>query len=225
MTGEERVSNRAFPVEDEPVERYSMHERVNHWLAGLTYLYLMLTGLAFFTPHLYWIAALLGGGPTVRYWHPWIGLLFCIAVIWMHKLWQADMRLTDADRAWEGEVKKYIENLDEELPPVGRFNAGQKIFYWVMFYSMLALLLSGLVMWAPEYVPWNLRVLRPIVVLVHEIAALATIGAFIIHVYMGIFMVPGGFRAIVLGYVSRGWAKANHRLWYDRVTAASPQEK
>jgi formate dehydrogenase subunit gamma len=55
-------------------------------------------------------------------------------------------------------------------------------------------------------------------VIVHEIAALITIGAFIIHVYMGVFVVPGGLRAIVHGYVSRAWAKAHHPLWYERVT-------
>ena len=53
--------------------------------------------------------------------------------------------------------------------------------------------------------------------ILHEIAALITIGAFIIHIYMGLFVVPGGFHAIVHGYVSRGWAKAHHRLWYDRI--------
>jgi formate dehydrogenase subunit gamma len=225
MNPEGRVSSRAFPVEGEPVERYTMDERINHWLAGLSYVYLMLTGLALFTPHLYWMATLLGGGPTVRFWHPWVGLVFCIAVIWMHKLWRADMRITPGDKVWNREVKKYIENRDEELPPVGRFNPGQKEFYWVMFYAMLLLLISGIVMWTPEYVPWSLRAIRPIAVILHEIAALITIGAFIIHVYMGIFMVPGGFRAIVLGYVSREWAKANHQLWYERIAKRPAPER
>ena len=56
----------------------------------------------------------LGGGPTARFWHPWVGILFSIAVIWMHAIWQAEMRTTDADRAWTRQVKKYIENRDEE---------------------------------------------------------------------------------------------------------------
>ena len=56
--------------------RYTLAERLVHWIAGLTYVYQLLTGLAFYSPHLYWLAAVLGGGPTSRYWHPWIGLLF-----------------------------------------------------------------------------------------------------------------------------------------------------
>jgi formate dehydrogenase subunit gamma len=203
--------------EKEPVIRYTLEERLNHWAAGLTYVYLLLSGLALYSPYLYWMAAILGGGPTARFWHPWVGILFSIAVIWMHMIWRAEMRTTDADRAWTRQVKKYIENRDEELPPVGRFNPGQKQFYWAMFFGMIVLLLSGIVMWIPEYMPGALRALRPLAVILHEIAALITIGAFIIHVYMGLFVVPGGFRAIVHGYVSRGWAKAHHRLWYDRV--------
>lgn len=201
-------------AEEEPVIRYTLQERLNHWLAGLTYLYLLFSGLAFYSPYLYWFAAVLGGGPTTRYWHPWIGLLFSVAVFWMHAIWRAEMQTTSADLAWRREVKKYIENRDDEMPPVGRFNPGQKQFYWAMLFGMILLLVSGIVMWVPEYMPGGLR---PIAVIIHEIAALITIGAFIIHVYMGLFVVPGGFRAIVHGYVSRGWARAHHRLWYDRI--------
>ena len=52
------------------IQRYSFVERVNHWIGGAAYLYLLLTGLAFWSPYLYWMAALVGGGPTARFWHP-----------------------------------------------------------------------------------------------------------------------------------------------------------
>jgi len=61
-----------------------------------------------------------------------------------------------------------------------------------------------------------------VMVLVHEISALATIGGFLIHIYMGVFFVPGSMTAITTGYVSRAWAKAHHRLWYMRVTGGAP---
>jgi formate dehydrogenase subunit gamma len=54
-------------------------------------------------------------------------------------------------------------------------------------------------------------------ILVHEASALITIGAFIIHLYMGVFLVPGSVTAMVDGHVSKAWAKTHHRLWYDRV--------
>jgi formate dehydrogenase subunit gamma len=210
---------RSFPVTGQQIERYSLRERVNHWLAGLSYLYLLVSGLALYSPYLYWMAAALGGGPTVRFWHPWVGLVFALAVFWMHGIWHNEMRTTDADRRWNRDLRKYIENRDDEMPPVGRFNPGQKQFYWVMLLGMVVLLVTGTIMWIPEYLPRSLNLLRAGAIVVHEVAALVTIGAFIIHVYMGVFVVPGGFRAILHGYVSREWARAHHRLWYERTAA------
>src|SRR5258707_977900 len=131
------------PVEERLV-RYTLRERVMHWLAGFTYLYLLMSGLAFYAPQLYWLASILGGGPTARFWHPWAGLLYTIAMIWMRQTWRAEMRITEADRAWAREIGKYVENRDEELPHVDRFNAGQKYFYWTMAVGAVFLLLSGL---------------------------------------------------------------------------------
>jgi len=207
------------------IVRYTLRERVIHWLAGFTYLYLLTSGLAFYAPQLYWLATILGGGATTRFWHPWFGLVFTVVMLWMHAIWRRDMRITETDRQWTREVEKYIENRDEELPPADRFNAGQKQFYWIMLASTCLLLRSGFVMWFPEYVPRSVVALRSVAVLIHEIAALITIGAFIIHVYMGLFVVPGGFQAMIHGYVSRRWAQAHHRLWYARLSSEPAAKK
>ena len=199
------------------IERYTFKERICHWLTGFAYLYCLATGLAFYTPYLFWLAIVLGGGPTTRFWHPFIGLLFFLAAMWMHQIWRGDVAMTAADRAWLDASKNYVENRDDLVPPQGRFNAGQKIFYWAMFYGALLLLLSGLFMWFPERIPFDLRWIRPIVVFIHEGAAVITIGAFIIHVYMGVFMVPGSLAAMLTGYVSKDWAWTHHRLWYRQA--------
>ena len=205
--------------------RYSLHERVIHWIAGLAYVYELATGLAFYSPHLFWIAVLLGGGPTSRYWHPWVGLIFAAVLFRMLQVWLSDMRITAADRAWEKVIGHYIRNEDEDLPPIDRFNIGQKYFFWVMLYAGIFLLVTGLFLWFPEMIPWNLRGLRYAAVLLHVSAALITIGAFIIHVYMGTAMVRGGFTSIIRGEVSPAWAKMHHRLWYNRVTGAQPARR
>jgi formate dehydrogenase subunit gamma len=203
------------------IERYTYKERLCHWITGFSYLYCMCTGLAFYTPFLFWMAVVLGGGPTSRFWHPIIGLVFFVAAMWMHNLWSADARMTQEDRAWLDKAKYYVENRDELVPPQGRFNAGQKQFYWAMFYGAFILVVTGLVMWFPEYIPRDLGWIRPIVVILHSIGALITIGAFLIHIYMGLFVVPGSLHAIVTGFVSRDWARTHHRLWYEKVAGNS----
>jgi len=141
-----------------------------------------------------------------------------IATVWMHAIWKRDMSLIDVDRQWVKSIKNYVTNRDDLLPPQGRFNAGQKQFFWIMYYAAIVLLISGLIMWFPELFPLRFNWVRGSAILIHACAALVTIGAFIIHVYMGVFMVPGGFRGITLGHVSRRWARAHHPLWYEQMT-------
>jgi len=207
------------------IERYTFRERVMHWLTGLTYLYCLLTGLAFYSPHLFWLAAVLGGGPTSRFWHPIVGIVFLMGTMWMNSLWHRDMEITEADKRWLDRTENYITNRDNLVPPQDRFNAGQKLFYWLMLYGALLLLLSGFFLWLPEYIPRQTAWVRGVMVLVHEAAALATIGGFLIHVYMGVFLEPGSMPAILTGYVSRAWARSFHRLWYDRVTGSASTEE
>jgi len=197
------------------ISRYTMTERLVHWLAAFVYIYPLLTGLAFYTPHLFWIATVLGGGPTSRFWHPIVGVLFFVSVLWMLTEWGADMRITDADRAWEKQIIHYIRNEDDQLPPVGRFNYGQKIFYWVMLFAGTILVLSGTVLWFPEIFARQAHWLLLLAIFCHVGAALISIGAFIIHVYMGTAMVRGGFTSIIRGEVTPAWAKEHHRLWYE----------
>ncbi len=205
--------------------RYTLSERVHHWVGSLFYVYCLITGLAFWSPYMYWLAAIVGGGPTARFWHPWFGLAFTVSMFWMYRMWDRDMQITDADRRWSKAMEHYVKNEDEKLPPVGRFNYGQKLFFWLMFYGIILLLISGVGLWFVESIPWSLRWLRYLSVTVHVIAALATIGGFIIHVYMGTAMVRGGFTSIVRGEVSKTWAKTHHRLWYEQVTGDRDSKK
>jgi len=220
------VSSR--PAVDEKngrIIRYTLVERVHHWAGSLFYIYCLITGLAFWSPYMYWLAALVGGGPTARFWHPWFGLAFTASMIWMYAMWTRDMQITEADRRWSKAMEYYVKNEDEKLPPVGRFNYGQKLFFWLMFYGIILLVISGLGLWFVESIPWSLRWLRYLAVTIHVAAALATIGGFIIHVYMSTAMVRGGFAAMVQGEVSAIWAKTHHRLWYEQVTGDKSREK
>jgi formate dehydrogenase subunit gamma len=193
--------------------RYQFGERVVHAFAALSYVYLLLTGLAFWTPWLFWIAIGLGGGYVSRLLHPWIGMVFAAAVAAMYVQWRRDMRTTAEDREWRRAMAHYVRNEDSQVPPAGRFNYGQKALFWVMALGGLALLLSGIVMWFVASIPSELHALRSVATILHAVAALVTIGGFIVHIYMGVAVVPGGLRAIVHGDVTEAWAKQHHPLW------------
>ena len=201
--------------------RYNFHERIVHWLAALSYVYCLLTGLAFWSPWLFWLAIALGGGQVSRMLHPWIGLLFIAGVLQMYGLWARQMGITDEDRAWFRSVGYYIRNEDDKMPPVGRYNAGQKLLFWGFIVFGTLLFLSGLILWFPEYIPWNLRALRYTAVLVHASSALATIGLFLIHVYMGVFAERGAIDSVIHGDVTEDFVRRYHPGWYKEIVASS----
>jgi len=219
------MSSEPYLLPNGRVLRYNFHERLIHWLAGLSYVYLLLTGLAFWSPWLFWIAVVLGGATTSRELHPWFGVVFAIAVALMYRTWGGQMKEEPEDKAWWGAIGHYIRNEDSQVPSASRFNPGQKLLFWGFFWNCFALLLSGLVLWLPQYIPWSLRFLRLLAVIVHPIAALLTIGLFIIHVYMGTAMERGAFGSVIRGDVSRAWADHHHHDWFKQILRDSETRK
>ncbi|MBZ5695543.1 MAG: formate dehydrogenase subunit gamma [Acidobacteriia bacterium] len=207
------------------VLRYSYRERLVHWLAGFSYVYLLLTGLAFWSPWLFWIAVVLGGATVSRELHPWAGLVFVAAVLMMYRMWASGMKESPADAAWWKAVRHYIRNEDEQMPSADRFNPGQKLLFWGFLWNGLLLLLSGVILWFPQYIPWSLRFLRYLAVIVHPVCALLTIGLFIIHVYMGAAIERGAFGSVIRGDVSRAWADRHHHTWYRQLLRDSEARK
>lgn len=197
------------------IARFTFAERVVHWTAALSFLYTALTGLALWTPVLFWLAAVFGGGPATRASHPWAGVIFAVAVALMFRNWSAQMRLDADDRVWLRNARKYATHREEGLPEPGRFNAGQKTLFWLQSISIVILLLTGIVLWWPESMP---RALRLAAVLVHPVIAIVSIGGIIVHIYMGTAAVPEAFRGMVQGWVRPGWAASHHPKWYREIT-------
>jgi formate dehydrogenase subunit gamma len=140
-------------------------------------------------------------------------------------LWSRQMRITDTDKAWFRSMNKYVRNEDDQMPPVGRYNAGQKLLFWGFVVCGAILLLTGVILWFPEYIPWSLRSLRYIAVFFHASAALLTIGLFMIHIYMSVFAERGAIDSMVLGDVSEDFAKRYHPGWYEEVTGTPARTK
>jgi formate dehydrogenase subunit gamma len=197
----------------ERIVRYNLRERLVHAAAGITYVYLLLTGLAFWTPALYWLAIVLGGGYLSRLLHPWIGLVFSGFLLVMWASWRREMKTRPEDRAWRKHIVEYMTNQDEKVPPAGRFNYGQKQFFWLMVIAGVALIVSGIVLWGITSVPGELAWVRYAAILIHSVSGLVTMGLFIVHLYMGIAVVPGGLAAIVHGDVTSKWARQHHSAW------------
>ena len=195
----------------EEVQRFNFTERIVHWVAAVTFVVLLLSGLALSYPSLYWLTALLGGGAATRFLHPWIGAVFSVSLVAMVVLWVKDMVITRRDREWLGAVKHYATHESDKVPAAGKYNAGQKIFFWAMAVLGVVFLASGIVLWFPESFP---RWLRATSRFAHILAALGGGLFLIVHIYLGTIALPGTARGMLFGRVSRAWAKHHHLLWY-----------
>src|SRR5438046_9873277 len=87
--------------------RFSTAERTVHWAVALAFLYATLTGLALWSPRLFWLSAIFGGGTTVRAWHPWGGVLFALFFAVMCRAWRKQMLLDRDDRRWLRNAHRY----------------------------------------------------------------------------------------------------------------------
>ena len=56
-------------VAEEQLVRYTFQERVIHWVNGVSYGYLLFTGLAIFTPYLAWMGTVMRSADVTRLRH------------------------------------------------------------------------------------------------------------------------------------------------------------
>lgn len=194
------------------VDRYTTAARINHWVTAVTLILLALSGLALFHPSLYFLTALFGGGEMTRVIHPWLGviLLFSFAGLflrfWKLNLWER------TDSVWMSRLRDVLTAKDENLPEVGKYNAGQKMVFWSMSILILALFGSGIVIWNQYFGAYFTIGQTRIAMLIHAISAVAIICVWIVHAYAAIW-VRGTLSGMTRGRVTGGWAWRHHRKW------------
>jgi formate dehydrogenase subunit gamma len=196
------------------IDRYTAGERIIHWVTAIAFVLLAASGLAFFHPSVFWLTGLLGGGTWARVLHPFVGVVMFVAFLLIAVRFRHHNVLSGNDRAWLGRIGDVIANRDAGVPPIGRYNPGQKLLFWTLLASMIVLLLSGIVLWRPYFAPsFGIGTIR-LGALLHALSALALILLIIVHVYSS-FWVKGSMEGMLRGKVTRAWAKAHHPQWYE----------
>jgi formate dehydrogenase subunit gamma len=186
----------------------------------MTFVLAALSGLALFHPALFWLSHLFGGGPWTRILHPIISLVMLLAFIFLAAAFWSDNRMQARDWQWLRRLKDVVNNREEQLPEVGRYNAGQKLLFFVLVICMLGLLLSGIVIWRAYFsMYFSIGVIR-LASVVHAACAFVLICAIIVHIYAA-FWVKGSLHAMTRGTVTPGWAWKHHRAWFRQRAHAT----
>ena len=97
--------------------------------------------------------------------------------------------------------------------------------FFVFVVCMLALLLSGIVIWRAYFsLYFSVGVIRAAAV-VHGFSAFILICAIVVHIYAA-FWVKGSLDAMTRGTVTPGWAWKHHRAWFrEKLHATHPRPR
>ena len=196
-------SKTGTPVGTPNVLRFRFHERIGHLIAMVSVVILAVTGFCF----------LLGKndplGPWARTWHTYAGYASIVGVIVIFLAWFAFMFPAKGDLRWLLKAGGYLGGVKEHLP-AGKFNAGQKILFWIAIAACGVLIVTGLMMALKLGVHFSHQEL---VYTIHDIAGLLMILVLMAHVYLATIVVPHSLRSIFGGKVSDIWAREHHANW------------
>jgi len=93
----------------------------------------------------------------------------------------------------------------------GRYNAGEKAWFWVAILVGLAMSATGLMLSFPDV--FGTRNLLQYSELIHAVGALVFIGFAIGHIYLGTLGTEGALEGMTSGSVDENWARTHHDRW------------
>jgi len=202
------------------IRRFSVFERTTHWFTVGLFWLLALTGLILLYGRFVLIPVLgpEGFGLTAsacKEAHNLFGPMFLVALLMMFFTFVKDNIYARGDMTW---LLKGGGMLGGDHVSAGRFNAGEKIWFWIAMIGGAVLIGSGFVL---DFAVFGQgREVMAISHVLHGIAALIVITVSFGHIYLGTAGVEGTIGSMVNGEVDEAWAKSHHDRWYAEVKAA-----
>ncbi|OGA67796.1 MAG: formate dehydrogenase subunit gamma [Betaproteobacteria bacterium RIFCSPLOWO2_12_FULL_65_14] len=209
------------------IERFSTVEMVVHWSTAISFCILGLSGLIMLFGKYVVLPVI---GYTLFAWltalsknlHNFIAPLFILSVVVMIVIWLRDNLPRAYD--WQWFRKSWAFFMRGEHIPSGRFNAGEKGWFWFGIVGLsIVVSWSGVILLFPNFD--QTRAAMQEAWIWHAVAALIYIAISLGHIYMGTIGVEGAYGNMRTGYTDETWAKEHHQMWLDEVKsgkAAAP---
>lgn len=207
------------------VTRWSAFERIMHWYVAISFIILAITGLSLIFGRALLIPLM--GKEGFAAWaqlakpiHDYLSLPFAAGLVVLLLMWLGKNVPKAYDFDW---LKSLGGAIGDGHPPAGFFNAGEKVFYWLVFFGGVALTVSGFFLLFP-----NLETARESMQfwhIVHSASGLFLIAVSLGHMYLGSIGTEGVLEGMVSGDVDEGFAKQHHSVWYEEVKGGSAPAK
>lgn len=220
------------------ITRFAAVERFGHWMLGVSFIILALTGLNILYGR-YFLQPVIGDGAfgfitqVGKYLHNYLAFAFMAGLVMIFVMWVRHNLPHKSDIKW---VLQGGGIMSRKLhPPAKKFNAGQKVIFWLVIIGGVSLSLSGWALLFPftthffsdtfstvnaifgTELPANLSVIQEqqLNALWHTIVAIFMICVILAHIYIGSVGMEGAFDAMGSGEVDLNWAKEHHSLWVE----------
>lgn len=201
------------------IVRFAAFERFIHWMTATCFIVLAISGLniTFGRPlllPLIGFEAFSEWSQWAKYAHNYLSFPFTIGVILIFLTWIAGNIPNKVDVDW---IKRGGGLFGHDHPPAYRFNAGQKMFYWIVVIGGTAMAVTGYALMFPFYLSGieGMQLSQ----IVHSIVAVLFVAAMLAHIYIGTAGMEGAFEAMGTGEVDINWAKEHHSLWVEQEQA------
>lgn len=222
------------------IERFTDFERMSHWILAVSFIVLGLTGLNMLFGK-YVLLPILGPGvfasiTAIGKWlHNFLAFGFMLGLVMVFFRWVGHNVPNRHDLVWLYQFGGMFSRGNH--PPARKFNAGQKILFWMVILCGVSISLSGISLMFPfEYdmfgktfaflnsigfsnMPTELSIMQEMQLsqLWHSIVALVFIALVIGHIYIGTVGMEGAFDAMGSGQVDTNWAREHHSLWVEEL--------
>src|SRR5689334_18507086 len=197
------------------IVRFNAAERFIHWMTATCFIVLAISGLnvsfgkrlllPLMSPE-----AFTAWSEWAKYAHNYLSFPFTAGVVLIFLMWIGGNIPNRIDLEW---LKRGGGMIGHDHPPAERFNAGQKMIYWIVVLGGAAIAVSGYMLIFPFY-GTDIETMQDAEV-AHGIIAMLFIAAMLGHIYIGTIGMEGAFEAMGQGTVDVNWAKEHHSLWLE----------
>ena len=199
---------------------FTLFNRIVHAIAAIAFILIVPTGLVMM------FGSFFGGGTFVtvcKEIHAIATVLFIISVVPMFTMWVRWMFLHWDDIKWLMIVGGYL-NKDKKPVPAGKFNAGQKTWFWLATLGGVIMIGTGAAMYFQDF---KLEILASYGIaqidflrasaIVHNVLGLAVLILFLVHIYMSVFAIKGAIHSIITGYKEEEEVEILHSSFYKKL--------
>jgi len=186
------VGAKHFDHHGEKILFFPLFTRVVHFIAAVSFSLLVITGLMVI------FGNFLGGGALIRmarYVHLVSAIVFVIPGIIMFFMWLKDMLPQLHDIAWMFILGGYLSKKKKPIP-AGKFNAGQKMYFWFATFGGGVMAYTGYVIWGMGA---DIETVR-LYAIIHNVLGMGILAFYLTHVYMSVFAIAGSLESMKTGY-------------------------